>query len=104
MPFQTADAPEIESERAYVVYDTQTGLIVHAHQVMTFRGASSGSQDEEEARALELARQFGHRLDGLRALAVAPGELDLRVQQRVDLTTLQLVRTEVRAENKDSLP
>ena len=104
MPFKTADAPEIESERAYVVYDTQTGVIVHVHQVTTFRGASSGSRDEEEARALELAKQFGHRPDGLRALAVAPSELDLRVPHRVDLKSLQLIRIEVCAENNDSLP
>ena len=104
MLFQTAGVMEIESERAYVVYDTQTGHIVHVHQVMTFRGASSGSRDEEAARAMELAGQFGHRPDGLRAFAVAPGELDLRVPQRVDLKTVRLIRTEVCAENNDSLP
>ena len=104
MLFQTAAALEIESERAYVVYDTRTGRIVHVHQVTTFRGAISGSQDDEEARALALAEQFGHRPHGLRALAVAPSELNLSVPQRIDLKTLQLIRTEVCAENNDSPP
>jgi hypothetical protein len=103
MPFQTLDALEIESQRAYVVYDTQTGRIVHIHRVTNFRGASSGCRDEEETRAMVLAERFGHRSAGLRALAVSPTELDPRVPQRVDLKTLRLISTELCGENNNSL-
>jgi hypothetical protein len=97
MPYKTSLAPEIESERAYVVYDTQTGRIMHVHQTTTYRrAAETRSRPEDEARALELAVRFGHRPDGLRVLAVAPGDLEHSVPQRIDLKTLRLIRSEVR--------
>jgi hypothetical protein len=96
MPYKTPLAPEIESERAYVVYDTQTGRIMHVHQTTTYRGAEAPSRPEDDARALELAVRFGHRADGLRVLAVAPGDLEHSVPQRIDLKTLRLIRSEVR--------
>src|SRR3989442_1187438 len=92
MHYKTPLAPEIESERAYVVYDTQTGRIVHVHRATTYCGAEARSMSEDEARALELAVRFGHCPDGLRVLAVAPRDLDLSVPQRIDLKTLRLIR------------
>ena len=82
----------IESERAYVVYDPHTGAIVHVHRTMTFRGGHGRSQQQDEARAITLARQFGHRSEGLRVLSVEPRDLDPRWPQRVDLGSLRLVQ------------
>jgi len=69
-------AMAIESERAYVVYDDQTGRIVHMHKVTIFSGAARPSPQEEEARALELAKRFGHSPDALRVRAVTMEDLD----------------------------
>jgi hypothetical protein len=97
MQYKTPLAPEIESERAYVVYDTQTGRIRHVHRVTTYRGAAEArSAPEDESRARELAVRFGHRPDGLRVLAVTPGDLDFSVPQRIDLKTLRPIRSEAR--------
>jgi hypothetical protein len=81
---------EIESECAYVVYDLHNGAIVHVHRKTTFRGAKSLSQQQDEARAIQLAKQFGHRTEGLRVLRVDPRELEPRTPQRVDLASLKL--------------
>jgi hypothetical protein len=77
--------PKLESERVYVVYDGRTGDIVHIHRVWTFSGGTSQAVEREEARALELAGQFGQRVDRLRVL---------RVPQRVDTKTGKLIAVE----------
>lgn len=82
---------EIESERAYVVYDPHSGAIVHVHRITTFRGGQGLSQQHEEARALAMARQFGHAVERLRVLPVESHDLDQHLRQRVDLGTLRLV-------------
>ena len=90
----TPDAafPKLESERVYVVYDHRTGDIVHVHRVWTFSGGTSMAVDAQEARALELAKQFGHRADRLRVLRAA--EFDRQLQQRVDTKTGKLIALE----------
>jgi hypothetical protein len=82
---------EIESRRAYVVFDERTGEIVHVHRVTTFRGAESLTRDEEEGRAVAMARQFGHAVAGKRVLAVDPDELERGKCRCVDLQTGRLI-------------
>ena len=48
--------------------------------------------DDEEARALDLARQFGHRADRVRVLRAAKFDRELR--QRVDTKTGKLIAVE----------
>jgi len=84
--------PTREAERVYVVYDRRTGDIVHVHRVWTFSGGTSMALEDEEARALELARQFGQRSDHLRVLRAA--KFDRRLQQRVDTKTGKLIAIE----------
>jgi hypothetical protein len=55
-------------------------------------GKEERSQEALEARAMELARQFGHRTDGLQVLRVEPGELDFRSPQWIDPRSRRLVR------------
>ena len=71
-----AEPMAIESERAYVVYDDQTGRIVHMHKVTIFSGAAGPSPQDEEARALMLAKRFGHSSHALKVRAVTLEELD----------------------------
>ena len=79
---------EVESERVYVVYDGKTGKIAHIHRVVTHRGATQVSDEQGEARALEMASRFGHRRETLRVLRTA--SFDGGVPQRVNVKTLQL--------------
>ena len=76
MLHQTRQTMAIEGERAYAVYDGETGRVVHLHKVMIFSGAAGCSPQEEEERALTLAKRCGHRSQSLRVRAVAPGELE----------------------------
>jgi hypothetical protein len=89
-PTPTPDFLAVESRRSYVVYDPRTGAIAHVHQAIVHRGATGLSEAENEARALELARQFGHRGAGLRVLRAAD-DLDTRVPQRVDVKAGRIV-------------
>jgi hypothetical protein len=95
---QSAPELEIKSRRAYVVYDGQSGAIVHVHQVTTYRGAKGLTRQEDKARALKVAKQFGHRAKGLRVLTVDPGKLDLSVAQRVSLKIRRLIPDEMEME------
>jgi hypothetical protein len=76
MLHQIRQTMAIEGERAYAVYDGQTGRIVHLHKIVIFSGAAGCTPQEEEERALTLARRFGHSSQSLRVRAVAPGELE----------------------------
>jgi hypothetical protein len=79
---------EVESDRAYVVYDGRTGAIAHVHRVVTHRGATQTSDAHDAAEALDMATRFGHRRERLRVLRV--DTFDLAVPQRVDPKTLTL--------------
>jgi len=79
----------IKSSRAFVVYDGKSGAIVHVHRVTTFEGAKDSSAKADRTQALSLAQQFGHRVEGLKVLAV---ELDeLRRAHRVDIKSRRLI-------------
>jgi hypothetical protein len=91
MADQIGDPPELESERAYVVYDGQTGVIVHVHRTMTLAGGEGQSEQQDAEQAIELAGRFGHHQEDLRTLAVTPEEAELRTPHRVDLDQVQLV-------------
>jgi hypothetical protein len=74
-----------ESAHAHVVYDGQTGAIIHIHGSTTFGGAEGRPQEEDEERALELARRMGAKESDLRTLSVEPAEVDVPFPLRVDL-------------------
>jgi hypothetical protein len=91
MADQIGDPPELESERAYVVYDGQTGVIVHVHRTMTLAGGERRPEQQDAEQAIELARRFGHRHEDLRTLAVTPEEAELPTPHRVDPDGLRLI-------------
>jgi hypothetical protein len=86
---EAADLLKRESERVYVVHDGKTGAIVHIHRVWTFRGGTALTPAQEEARALELAGRFGHRVDKLRVLQA--DTFDQQLPQRVDVKARKLI-------------
>jgi hypothetical protein len=89
MNYQVGDAPEVEYERAFVVYDS-TGAIVHHHVTTTFVGAEGRSEGEDEERAVEMARDSGHRETDLLALPV-PAGFELQASDRVDVAARRLI-------------
>jgi predicted RNase H-related nuclease YkuK (DUF458 family) len=91
MSVQGTDPFEIESRRAYVVYDARSGAVVHVHRVTNFRGAERRHPEEEEARAIAMARQLGHTVEGRRVLAVDPAELDRALSCHVDVGSQRLI-------------
>jgi hypothetical protein len=89
MEHQADDQLEVEYERAYVVYD-ETGAIVHEHRTTTFVGAEGRSEQEDEQRAIEFARQAGHRERDLQALSVDT-DFELQPTHRVDASERRLI-------------
>ena len=87
-----ANALTLESEHVHVVYDGKTGEIAHIHRVLTFAGGKATSLEQQAARALELARGFGHRPERLRVLRV--DSYDRQLPQRVDVKAGKLVAIE----------
>ena len=83
------DPFEVESEHAYAIYDPESGAIVHAHVITTFRGGEELPRDQHETRAMSMARLMGHETERLRVLEVEAAELESG--KRVDLATLKLV-------------
>jgi hypothetical protein len=97
----TPNAAEVAAEWVHVVYDPPTGNIVHVHQTSVFRGAEGPTEQQAEIRAMELAKQFGHRTEALRVLRVKASDLDLRHPLLVDVERQRLVpgpRAEPRSE------
>ena len=92
------DPFEVESERAYAIYDSESGAIVHAHVITTFRGGEELPRDQHETRALSMARLMGHETEKLRVLEVDPAELETG-NKRVDLATRTLVPDSTRKED-----
>jgi hypothetical protein len=87
-------AMELEEERVFVVYERQTGKVVHIHRVLNFRGAERSSLELDEEMAIEHAVSFGQRKDRLRVLRV--DKYDTQTPQRVDIKKLQLVTSKPR--------
>jgi hypothetical protein len=85
---------EPDYERAYVVYDGETGLIVHVHRTLTFQGAEGPPEEDGARMAVEMARQLGHDEEhpNLRALSVELAALEEPTRHRVDLDAMKLVR------------
>ena len=79
---------EVESERTYVVYDRNSGEIVHIHRITVHQGAEKIGETRAEARALEVAAQFGQREDKVAVLRA--DDLDLAASYVVNVKTREL--------------
>jgi hypothetical protein len=80
----STDPTVLAQTRAFVVYDTTTGEILHVHRSVTFPENPPGSQ-EPEARARRLA---GANAD---VVEVDPDEINHRRPVRVDTATRRVV-------------
>ena len=85
--------PEGTQEHTFLVYDPDSGEVVHGHKAVVFPGGDSLSHEELERQALELAAQVTERdASSLRALAVAHDELEHGAHYRVDPASRRLDR------------
>ncbi len=91
---------EVQSDRACVVYDPETGRIHHVHRVVTLRGGAEPQPHEIEARARELATKKGKDALRLKTLMVAPENLRSGAKHRIDVKTNSLVSEPITHEGK----
>lgn len=75
----------VQAHRVCVVYDGDTGSIVHIHQDIALPGGRPATADEVEAAAMAQVQKRGRYTPGLRFLHVSPEELQARGKYRVDL-------------------
>jgi hypothetical protein len=85
---------EPESVQTCVIFDPETGRIVHTHHVVTLPGAIPVSREEVERRAWERAAGAGNDPSRLRAIHVDSEQLNRSASYRVDVTTMSLVAIE----------
>jgi hypothetical protein len=86
----------IEKEDLVVVYEAETGLIVHEHYVVTAKGGAHPGAKEQESDALEQFRLSKSRLkrevkSELAVLRVDPAVRRSGARFRVDVTKRVLV-------------
>ena len=87
----STESVEHESSRVCVVYDTQTGAILHVHQVVTWSRAKSPTEQEIERVALELATNDRRHRSRMGILHVKPESLLPRRNYKVDIEKLTLI-------------
>jgi hypothetical protein len=87
----STEAVEQESSRACVVYDTQTGTILHVHRVVTWSGAKSPTEQEIATVAIDLAANDRRQRSRMRVLHVKPESLLPRQNYKVDIEKLTLI-------------
>ena len=97
--------PEPEEIHTLVVYDPETGRIVHRHSVITYPGAQRRTKEELEARAIEMARSQTGYQKALTVLHVESQAFAEPAEYLVDLSSRQLTRgpvfsTEAREKKK----
>jgi hypothetical protein len=84
--------PAGATEHTFLVYDAESGEIVHGHTAVFFPGLSPDA-GQLEREALKVAAQATERkASSLRALAVEHGELDVGAHYRVDTKSGRLER------------
>jgi hypothetical protein len=58
---QTAgDVPAISSIDTVAVFNCETGIVVHLHEIVAFEGAKTKSAEQSQEEALQYAAQLGH--------------------------------------------
>jgi hypothetical protein len=96
MSLQSIGTAPVESSRACVVYDADTGLIHHIHRVVTLAGGREPTEQENENHAMALLEAKGRKTRALRALHVAGNAIDPHRRYAVEPKTQKLIVTEER--------
>jgi hypothetical protein len=83
---------EIVSDRVHVAYYARTGVLAHAHRIVTCKGGKETSHEAGDRIALAMAGRHGHDKEKLRVLRVDTCEPGPHL--RVDVKTGKLVSSE----------
>lgn len=81
----------IQSSRACIVYDAQSGKIYHVHEVITLQGGREPTEAQIEAHAMAIVKRKGYPEERLSILHMPLEELPRRRAYIVDLKTKALV-------------
>jgi hypothetical protein len=87
---QSPGLPPPEATHAVVVYDAQTGEVLHRHIVVRYPGGRVQEPAQIEARALELAAARGLDTGRARVLHVDPAAFAADVEHRVNIERREL--------------
>jgi hypothetical protein len=90
---QRSHLPEGAREHTFLVYDSESGEIVHGHKTILFSNVDPPSQEDLEREALDMAAQTIDRdPSSLKALKVEHHELEQGAAYRVDPGAQRLER------------
>jgi hypothetical protein len=90
----TGGTLRVQAHRVCVVYDGDSGAIVHVHQDIALPGGRPASEEEVEAAALAQVRKRGRHTPSLRTLHVNPEVLQTRAKFVVDPVREVMVRVD----------
>ena len=77
----------------FLIYDAETGAVVHGHQVMTLPYGDAAPPEELERQALAVAAEAtGRPVEALRVTAVSEGDVEPGHHYRVDPASGRLQR------------
>lgn len=85
---QSTDPKLVAKSRAFVVYDTKTGEILHVHHSLDF-GTGVPAREMPETRARRMAGRAGPDVD---IIEVDSAEVRHREPMRVDVASRKVVR------------
>lgn len=81
----------VQSCKACVVYDAQTGRIEHTHHAIVLKGGRDIPDDEIAATALDMLRDRGADVAKLKVLHTNPDALEAGIVYAVDVAKRVLV-------------
>jgi hypothetical protein len=85
--------PEGSREHTFLVYDKESGEVVHGHKSIVLPDGDAPSDEELERQALEAAAEVTNRdASSLKALPVAHDDLEHGAHYRVDTASSKLER------------
>lgn len=92
----TAGAPPIIDDQLCVVYQADTGAIVHAHRVTTYEGGDVPDQKAIHRRAIEHLNTFQpeRAQSSLKTVMLQPEQLKPGVAYKINVETVQPVVTD----------
>jgi hypothetical protein len=90
--------PDDVRTHTYLIYDPETGNLVHGHKAVVLPFGEAPGEDELQKEALDLAAEAtGRKVEGLRTIVLSEEEfekLEPGVQYRVDPKSERLERTD----------
>jgi hypothetical protein len=88
-------APAVKSARSCVLYDSDSGRILHIHQAVVLEGGATPTEAEMESTAREVLDSHGAGSSKVAALHLGHADFKPRTAYTVDVSTKALVERAV---------